>query len=111
MITLREEFNAIKADIDPKLSEFMDKLVNGLELRDTTITNLTSSVQFLERKVNDIERYSSKDCVIISNLPLQHGSDYWEDIIGFFAKFLSIRVNRHQIVACHPLGPINDTCK
>ena len=37
-----------------------------------------------------------------------HGSDYWVDVRGFFHAALKIKVDRDQIVACHPIGPIKD---
>ena len=37
-----------------------------------------------------------------------HGSNYWVDVLGFFHAALNIKVNRDQLVACHPLGPIKD---
>ena len=37
-----------------------------------------------------------------------HGSNYWVDILSFFHAALNIKVDRDQIVACHPLGPIKD---
>ena len=58
--------------------------------------------------MNDIERYSSKDCIIINNLPLVHGTDYWEEVLTFFANYLNIKVERDSIVACHLLGPIHN---
>ena len=58
--------------------------------------------------MNDIERYSSKDCIIINNLPLVHVTDYWEDVLTFFSNYLNIKVERDSIVACHPLGPIHN---
>ena len=63
---------------------------------------------FLKKKVNDLERYSSKDCIIINNLPLRHGSDYVEDVIAFFREAIDISVPRDSMVACQPLGPIRD---
>ena len=107
MINLRDELDNINS-CDPTLMNFMEKLIGELEKKQASINKLVSRVQFLEKKVNDIERYSSKDCIIINNLPLVHGTDYWEDVLTFFANYLNIKVERDSIVACHPLGPIHN---
>ena len=44
----------------------------------------------------------------MNNLPLVHGTHYWEDVLTFFANYLNIKVERDSIVACHPLGPIHN---
>ena len=50
-----------------------------------------------------MERYSLKDCIIINNLPLVHGTNYWEHVL-FFSTITSIL--KFSTVACHALGPI-----
>ena len=48
--------------------------------------------------------YHERYCIIINNLPLVHGADYWEDVLIFFANYLNIKVERDSIVACHHWG-------
>ena len=54
-----------------------------MEEKNAIIVKLTSRVQFLEKKVNDIERYSSKASIVLNNLTLVQGNDYWEDVFLF----------------------------
>ena len=59
MINLRDELDNINS-CDPTLMNFMEKLIGELE-KQASINKLVSRVQFLEKKVNDIEKYSSED--------------------------------------------------
>ena len=75
------------------LTETEDKL---RELRDITAK--------LEQSVIDQERYTSKDCLIIDNLPIF--DQQWpmiDNVLKFFEQFLGFTVNFADIKACHPL--------
>ena len=87
----------------------IQSLLAHVQTQNNTIAYMKNEIIFLKTEVNDLERYPSKDCVIINNLPLRHGTDYVEDVIAFFGKTIDINVHRDSIVACHPLGPIRDT--
>ena len=107
---LKQQLEAMGGDV--LYNDFRDLLsmiITNMEEKDRKIASLEEHVNILSKKVNEIEeieRYSSKDCFIINNLPLM--SNYWVDVLGFFHAALNIKVDRDQIVACHPLGPIKD---
>ena len=44
------------------------------------------------RKLNVLERYLFKGCVIINELTLPQGTDYLEDVIAFFGKTIDIKM-------------------
>ena len=69
---------------------------------------MKNEIKFLKKKVNDLERYTSKDCVIIKSLPWRHSTDYVEDEIALFREAIDINVPRDSMVACHPVGHIRD---
>ena len=56
-------------NIDPKLKDLLQGLIENVNTKDDIIDGLQNRVHFLENKVNEMERYSSKDCVILQNLP------------------------------------------
>ena len=58
----------------------------------------------LEQSVIDQERYTSKDCLIIDNLPIF--DQQWpmiDNVLKFVEQFLGFTVNFADIKACHPL--------
>ena len=67
-------------------------------------------MHFLENKVNEMERYSSKDCVILQNLPLRSGN-FTQDVLAFFNEVMGVEVNSCDLKACHPLGPVSQNQK
>ena len=106
---IKENINQLSNDIEPSLKSILQDLLSHVETQRGTIANMKTELIFLKKKVIDLEPYSSKDCIIINNLPLRHGSDYVEDVIAFFREAIDIYVvPRDSMVACHPLGPIRD---
>ena len=59
---------------------------------------------YLSKKTNEQERYSSKNCLIISNLPLVTGISYGADVIPFLKDDLGVIVNEWDLQACYPLS-------
>ena len=70
MASLNDKLLQLESSIDPKLFEFLSELVTNLKEKDQFITTLKQEVWCLNKKVNELERYSSKDCIIIQNLPV-----------------------------------------
>ena len=67
MANLNTLFDEIKdtVNIDPKLKGLLQWLIENVNTKDDIIVELQNRVHFLENKVNEMERYSSKDCVIL----------------------------------------------
>ena len=64
----------------------------------------------MNKKVNELERYSSKDCIIIQNLPLlSPNQTLVEDVVRLLNEQLQIKVMSSDIVACHFLAPYKVT--
>ena len=74
------------------------------------IDGLQNRVHFLENKVNEMERYSSKDCVILQNLPLRSGN-LTQDVLAFFDEVMGVEVNSYNLKAYHPLGRVSQNQK
>ena len=57
-----------------------------------------------------MERYSSKDCVFLQNVPLRSGN-FTQDVLAFFNEVMGVEVNSYDLKACHPFGPVNQNQK
>ena len=64
MANLTALFDEIKdtVNIDPKLKGLLQGLIDHVKSKDDIIVELQTRVHFLENKVNEMGRYSSKDC-------------------------------------------------
>ena len=58
----------IQSSLDPKLFEFLSELVSIINGKDKGTTTLRKEICNLNKKVNELERYSSKNCIIIATL-------------------------------------------
>ena len=79
-------------NIDPKLKDLLQGLIENVNTKDDIIDGLQNRVHFLENKVNEMERYSSKDCVISQNLPLSSGY-FTQDVLAFLNDVMGVEVN------------------
>ena len=103
--TLLEKVNDSTAD--PVLKETLNFLLKDNSLKSSTINELQNEVLSLKTKVNELERYQSKDSVIIYNLPRQ-SSQVMDDVLRFFNNQLKVSVSSCDIKACHPLSKMQD---
>lgn len=99
--------NLIK-NVDPSLKEILLFLIKENEEKTTQLQSLTSEVQELRQKTNELERYNSKDTIIIHNLPLRSQRNIMEDVILFLKSTMQVYLQAEEIKACHPLGPVKD---
>ena len=85
MTNLNTLFDEIKdtVNFDPKLKDLLQGLIENVKNKDDIIVGLNNRVHFLEYKVNEMERYSSKDCVVLQNLPLRSGN-FTQHVLAFF---------------------------
>ena len=96
---------------DPATKELMKRLLEKLDERDDRIKHLENEMTDLSKRVNQLERYSSKDCVVITNFPIQAQESLVSDVISFFAKYLRVTISPHAIKACHFLGKLMGVAK
>ena len=84
MANLNTLFAEIKntVNFDPKLKGLLQGLIENVFTKDDILVGLQNRVHFLEIKVNEMERYSSKKCVILQNLPLRSGN-VSQDVLAF----------------------------
>ena len=77
--------------------------------KDGKLSKLPNEVYYLTAKVNELERYSSEDSILIINLPLLSGSKLVEDVIKLMQNNLQIQVNQFDLIAFHFLKPYKST--
>ena len=99
----------IKSIGDSKIASILLKL-HAL-LLDYQITDLQNKVTDLERRVTEQEIYSSKDSIIIENLPTKNGIVLLisEQVSFFFKRFLGYKTFPGRLKACHYLVTRNKT--
>ena len=112
MANLNTLFDEIKdtENIYPKLKDLLQGLIENVNTKDDFIVGLQNQVYFLENKVNEMERYSSKDCVILQNLPLRPGN-FTQDVLAFFNCVMGVEVNSYDLKTCHTFGPVTQNQK
>ena len=102
----KEILSTVQETLDSKTVALFENLINAIQEQSSVITILHNRVLFLENKVNELERYSSKDCLIINNLPLLNG-DYTKDVLALFNDVLGVEVTAYDLKAVHPLGVVS----
>ena len=98
----------LSSNFDPELKEFFSMICENLKTKDAQLIQLQNEIEYLREKVNDVERYTSKDTIFFRNLPLLSNKDDITDVIEFIRNVLHVEVTPGDLVACHELGRIVD---
>ena len=78
-------------------------------MKDERIVQLENRVASLELRVSQQEKYSSKDCIIIENMPLRRSDQpLTHHVCQFFSEILQCSTQPSNFNACHSLGPWKD---
>ena len=88
---------------DPTVIEILKEFQNEIIQKDQQIQSLRDDINYLSEKTNEQERFSSKNCLIISNLPLVTGISC-AGVILFLKDYLGVIVNEWDLQAYHPLS-------
>ena len=92
------------------LKAIIQHLLKKLEEKDDQIRLLTNRVVDLEQRVNECEKYSSKDSIIFDNLPLRNdNTPLSHQVCDFLQKYLNFTTHPQNFKACHVLGKWKDT--
>ena len=103
----KEILSTVQETLDSITVALFENLINATQEQSSVITKLHNRVLFLENKVSELERYSSKDCPIINNLPLLNG-DYTKGVLALFTDVLAVEVTAYDLRAVHPLGVVSE---
>ena len=82
-----------------------------IKKQNAQIRELRNEVTDLKERISEQEKYSSKDTIIINNLPLLQDADLVSSVLYFFKTFLDIQLLREDLKACHFLGKCSDINK
>ena len=82
-----------------------------IKKQNAQIRELRNEVTDLKERISEQEKYSSKDTIIINNLPLLQVADLVSSVLYFFKTFLDIQLLREDLKACHFLGKCSDINK
>ena len=95
---------------DPNIRSVLDFLLQQNSDKDQIITRLQNNTTDLKVRVCGQERYTSKDCVIMENLPLvdEKGLTLSQQVCNFLRNFLNYDTTPSNFKACHFLGPWRD---
>ena len=107
-----QEFNTILEELDdssPKVAQLIRHLSDQLDEKEARIQILENCVNDLESRMLQQERYSSKDCIVITNMPY-NSSDLTEQVVEFLNANVSTSLRARDIKACHFLADPRDQC-
>ena len=102
------ELNIQNLALDKSIKDILLHLAQEIQCKSNEINDLKSRVNYLEAKSNELERYLSKDTIIIKNLPIGYQNSLLHDVILFFKLVFHMDLTPRDIKACHPLGPVRD---
>ena len=75
------------------------------EQQEQEIAKLRENKKNMNDRLRCQERYSRKDCVLISNPPFEarNSADVTRDTLKFFQNFLGMKIDYNRLKACHLL--------
>ena len=104
-----EELNMVK---DVHVRKILANLSSVIAEKDQQIIELRNEITDLKSRVAEQERYTSKDCLIIENLPWNRQSGpLVKQVCEFFRAYLSFNIQPDAFKACHPLSQWRDDKK
>ena len=77
--------------------------------KDKTIEQLQAKLGELEDRLLQQERYTSKDCLIFENLPMNYYDKLDLQTQNFLRQYLNYTVPLKNMKACHLLGSWNNS--
>ena len=100
---LKSSIESLKNSEKPILAQLLTEITK----RDGIITNLENRVAQLEDRMNECEKYSSKDTIIFENLPLKKDgkANLADQVCEFLYSHLSYKSQSSNFKACHYLAP------
>ncbi len=87
-----------------ELRKLLDHILTKLDEKDAHIHHLENRVTDLELRVSEQERYSSNDCLIFTNLPINPDENLWTQTVKFLQEYMEYPIRLEQFKACHFLG-------
>ena len=91
---------------DPNIRDVLSYFAELLKEKDNTINLLQNKVADLQNRVTQQEIYTSKDCLIIQNMPISGDGNVplTHQVCDFLANYIGHKTNPSNFKACHFLG-------
>ena len=90
---------------DKHCRNLLAELFRSLELKTNKIRCLEDKVEVLETQVAEQEKYSSKDCIIIENMPINRSNEpLSHQVCRFLQTHMDHQTTPASFKACHFLG-------
>jgi hypothetical protein len=96
------------AENTPEVGHVLSHLIRRVDTQEMEINGLKNEVYELEKRIRDQERYSSKDCLIFRNPPLQDTNDLGAQMARFIHQSTGLMITAQRFKACHLLGRCDD---
>ena len=105
-----EPNEAIDAIENSQLKQILTELVTNLRKKDEQITYPENKVAGLESRVDECETYSSKQYLIMENLPITNDINgnvphFSHQVCDFLKQHVNYETHPSNYRACHPLKP------
>ena len=107
-MALKNELNSLDFSDQEKIKSFLGKLVDKIEYQDTIInslehenSNLREKQESLEELVNELGRYSSKNCLTFLGLLPMEDKNPLSAVLNLLNKGLGLPIQAQDIGACH----------
>ena len=78
--------------LDEPSKEILKNLIEENIAKNARIAELESEVTQMKIKVNQLERYQSKNCLIFRNLPFSSNGTYLSDVIDLIQNVLNVNI-------------------
>ena len=103
-LLLQQTEQLVESLQNESLKNIMGNLLKLSIEKRKTIEQLQAKIGVWEEKLLQQERYTSRDCLIFENLPMNHYDTLDIQVRNFLRQYLNYTVPLKNIKACHLLG-------
>ena len=90
--------------LDDRTKKAIRAILEDNIAKNNRIAQLEAEVEQVKIKVNQLERYESKDRLIFRNLPIGANGSLIMDVVAFIRNVMQVECEPHDLKACHALG-------
>ena len=93
--------------LDKNIKEVLLHLNQESDTKNQQMAVLEAKLRNLNIKVNELQRYQSKDCLVFRNVPIGGNGSLIEDVVAIIRDFMMVDICAADMKACHALGPVS----
>ncbi len=91
-------------NVDSEIINALSILKKGNDSKETRIRSLENEIEDIKKRVLEVERYNSKDSLIVVNPPINSAENISGQVLQFLNEHLRTNIRPADLVACPPLG-------